>query len=270
MLFFYSIIFGIVQGLTEFIPVSSTGHLVILHSLLNFNFANNLGFDVFLHFGTLLALLVFFFKDISKYFMAFLDSLVSWNIKEDINQKISWQIILATVPAVILGYFFEEKISNIFRSNFSVAIMLILVGLIFFYSEKYSQKTKEIKELSWTHALMIGIFQALALVPGVSRSGITIIAGLESGLKRVEAAKFSFLMAVPIILIAGIKGSIDLFSAGINSNEIIIYVLGLVSSFIAGILAIKYFLKFLEKYSLIPFAVYRIALGVIILIFLAF
>lgn len=266
MIILYTIILGIIQGLTEFIPVSSSGHLVILHDLLKFNFADNLGFDVSLHLGTLLALILFFRKEIIKYLKAFFGSLVKFDLKENIDQKISWQILIATIPVLLVGYFFEDKISLLFRKPSSVAIMLILIGLLFFYIEKKSEKTKDMNGLDWMSAIMIGIFQIFALVPGISRSGITIIAGMNSGLKRTEAAKFSFLLAIPAIFLASVKKFYDLYFAGINSNEIYLYVLGTIFSFVAGFLAIKYLLKFLEKYSLNWFGWYRIVLGIIILI----
>lgn len=237
----------------------------MLHEFLQFDLQDNIGFDVFLHFGTLLALIVFFYKDIIKYLKAFFQSFVDWKLDKDLDQKLVWQIIYATIPALVVAYFFEDAISIIFRNSFSVAIMLILIGLLFFIIEKFSAKIKDINQLSWSGAIIIGLFQIFALIPGVSRSGITIIAGLSNGLKRDQAAKFSFLIAIPIVFLATIKKGIDFISAGINSNEILLYLIGLIFSFVFGYLAIKYFLKFTQNYSLNIFGVYRIILGLVIL-----
>jgi undecaprenyl-diphosphatase len=264
---FIAIFLGIIQGLTEFLPVSSSGHLVFFHDVLNLDSIDNLTFDVALHLGTLVALVVFFYKDIIKYLQAFLKSFVNWNLKNDLDQKIAWLILISMIPAGLLGYFGEEIIKNLFRSPLSVAIVLILFSFFFFIAEKYSQKQKDFSSLTWSKAFVIGLGQAIALIPGVSRSGITIITGLSYHLKREVAARFSFLMSIPIIFAAGVKKFIDAGLTELNA-QIGIYLFGFLSSAIVGYFCIKYFLAFLKKYSLNWFAVYRIILGLIILIYL--
>ncbi len=262
-----SIFLGIVQGLTEFLPISSSGHLVLLHDIFQIGKIDSLTFDVALHLGTLVALVVFFYKDIIKYLKAFLKSFVNWNLKNDLNQKIAWLILISMIPAVFVGYFFEEIIKSVFRASFPVAIVLILVSFLFFGAEKYSKKSKDFASLTWQKSLLIGMAQAIALIPGVSRSGITIISGMAFNLKREIAARFSFLMAIPIVFAAAIKKIYDAIQSQIVTEGILIYFLGFLSAAVIGYFCIKYFLRFLQKYSLNWFAVYRIILGVAILIY---
>ncbi len=267
MIYLFSILLGFVQGITEFLPVSSSGHLVILHEVLNFSLDDNLIFDVSLHLGTLLALIVYFFKDIIIYFKAFLKSFLNWDLKNNLDQRISWYILISMIPAAFVGYFFEEVIENLFRSTFSVAIVLILVSFLFILAEKYSAQNKDFNSLTWVKSLIIGIAQAFALIPGVSRSGITIVSGMLFNLSREKAARFSFIMAIPIVFAAGTKKSIDAFDV-LARNEIYLIIIGFIVSAIVGYFAIKYFLKFVQKYSLNWFAGYRITLGLIILIYI--
>ena len=268
---FYSILAGIIQGLTEFLPISSSGHLVIVHDFLKFDFIDNLAFDVVLHLGTLVALIVFFFADILKYLIAFFESLVAWNLKNNLNQRLAWYLFIATLPAAIVGYFLEDRIEMVFRSPFLVALMLIIFGVILYLADKFFFKLKTINELSLANSLTIGLFQAIALIPGVSRSGITIIAGLSQKLKRKDAARFSFLLAVPIIFGAGLKKTIDLISgSAISSADFLALILGFLSSAVTGYFCIKYFLKFLENHSLKIFAWYRIVLGLLIIFVILF
>lgn len=261
----YSIIAGAIQGLTEFLPISSSGHLVLLHEYLNFDLSNNLAFDVVLHLGTLVALLIFFWQDVLYLLKSFFKSFVRRDIT-DPNQRLSWQLLLATIPAVLAGYFFEDIIDLYFRNILSVALMLILFGGVLYLADRYFSKVKTIPQLSLFNAIVIGIAQVLALVPGVSRSGITIIAGLGQKLNRGEAARFSFLMAIPVVFGAGAKKVYD-FSAqgGINNDEILVLILGFITAAITGYLCIKYFLQFLQNHSLQFFAYYRIILGLILL-----
>ncbi len=267
MLIFYSIIFGIVQGLTEFLPVSSSGHLVILHHFLDFNIADSLGFDVALHLGTLFALFIFFWSDIIRLVKAFFISLAKWNFKEDVDQRLAWLIFLATIPAAIAGYFLENMVETVFRSVNVVVIALIVGALLFFLFEKLGKKTVKIDKLGWKGALVIGLAQVLALIPGISRSGITIIAGLGFNLKREEAARFSFLMAMPIIFGAALKKTLDLISQGLN-GELLIFVIGFSVSLIFGYFCVKYFLRYLKNNSLNVFGIYRILLAFIIILLL--
>ncbi|MFH1366441.1 MAG: undecaprenyl-diphosphate phosphatase [Patescibacteria group bacterium] len=265
--YIYSIFFGIVQGLTEFLPISSSGHLVILHKLVNFRLQDDLSFDVILHAGTLVALLVFFYKDIITYLAAFFKSLVKWNLKNDANQRLAWFILAAAIPAGIFGYLLEDTAESTFRSPFLVAAMFIIVGIFFLILEKFSQKTKELKDMGLFGAVIIGLCQAIALIPGVSRSGITIIAGLSQKLKREEAARFSFLLSIPVIFGAVIKKLTEFFSHSFSGYEMIIYVLGFSAAFLAGYFAVRFLLNYLKNHSLNIFAYYRFGLAVIVIMY---
>ena len=264
MNYIYAIAAGIVQGLTEFLPISSSGHLVLFHDLLGFDLPDNLTFDVVLHLGTLGALLLYFYKDIAKYARAFFQSLTGWNLKNDLNQRLSWYFAIGTIPAVIIGYFFEDLLEAIFRNATSVATMLIAFGAILYFVDKTAKQQKELKDVSWKNAIIIGAAQAIALIPGVSRSGITIIAGLSQKLKREDAARFSFLLSIPAVAGAGLKKLLEL--ENFNCNETLPYVFGFLAALLSGYLTIKYFLRFLEKNSLAVFACYRIMIGLLILV----
>lgn len=266
--YIFSLIFGAVQGITEFFPVSSSGHLILLHEILDFNLSDNLAFDVALHFGTFLALVVFFYRDLVALLKAWVGSFASWEIKTNANQRLSWLILIAIIPAGLVGYFFENQIENLFHRPWIIAVMLIFVGIIFLIVEKCGTFKQDLNELSLRQALIIGLAQIMALIPGTSRSGITIIAGMATKLNRTEATRFSFLMATPLILGASLAKGIDLVRINLSQTEIIIFVVGLISSAIVGYIAIKYLLKFVSKYGLSFFAYYRFVLAGLIFIYL--
>jgi undecaprenyl-diphosphatase len=262
-----SIILGIIQGLTEFLPISSSGHLIIFQDVFNWQTADNLAFYVFLHWGTLLALVIYFYKDIIRYLTAFLKSLTNWNLKADLDQRISWLILISMIPAVIAGLFLNDIIDQLFRNIISVACFLIIVGILFLVVEKYCVKNKNLASLTWGKSLLLGLAQAVALIPGVSRSGATISTGLALNLNREESARFSFLMSIPIVFAAGVKEIWDLRHLVLSSQKILIYLAGFCVSAIIGYLAIKFLLNYLKNYSLNIFAYYRIMLGIVLIIY---
>ena len=269
MIYFYSILAGLIQGITEFLPVSSSGHLIFLHELLNFNFMDDIAFDSILHLGTLLALVIFFRSDIRKYLKAFFFSLLSWNLRNDVNQRLAWYIFAATLPAAFAGYFFEDYIENIFRHPDIVSVALIGFGVVMYLVDQHSSRLKNINQLNFKNAFFIGLMQVAALIPGISRSGITIVAGLTQKLNRESAARFSFLLSIPIVFGAGLKKILDLSAhQTFRLDDIQMLILGFIFSFAAGYGAIKYFLKFLQNHSLKIFVVYRISLGLFILIWI--
>lgn len=258
---------GSIQGLTEFLPVSSSGHLVLFHDFLNFDLPDDVAFDVVLHLGTFVSLLVFFWRDIIVYIKAFFQSIVSWNVAHDLNQRLAWQLALATIPAGVVGVLWEDIIDQAFRNASLVAVMLIFFGCLLFWADWYFKKQKSLETVTFTGALVIGFAQVLALIPGVSRSGITIIAGLSQNLNRQSAARFSFLLSMPIVVAAGAKKMFDLLTGpALVPGEGTVLLIGFASSAIVGYVCIKYFLKFLQSHSLAIFAYYRIALGVIVLL----
>jgi len=269
MLYFYSIIFGAIQALTEFLPISSSAHLVIFHDLLKFDLVDNLSFDVALHLGTLLAMILFFATDIVALIRGWLSSLKNWNLKNDLNQRLSWFIIIGTIPAAVVGYFFDNWFENN-RGLILISLTLIGGGILLFLVDLLSKKQKEISEIKFGGAFSIGLAQVLALIPGVSRSGINIIAGLANNLKREAAARYAFLLGIPIIFGAGVKKIYDLTKISLTSQEIIIFILGFLTSAMIGYLVIKFFLGFLKNHSLKWLAIYRIIIGIIILVIILF
>ncbi len=263
-----SIVAGIIQGLTEFLPISSSGHLILFHDIFDFHFPDELLFDVMLHLGTLAAVVVFFYHDIVKIIRGFLSSLVNWNLKNNYNQRVAWLVLIGTLPAAAVGYLFEDFITNTLRSPLVVAISLIVIGLLFFVTEKYAKSQKDLQIVKPLDALFIGIAQILALIPGVSRSGITIIAGMGRRLKREEAAKFSFLISAPIIFGAAAKQILEI--RNFSEANFLVLALGVLSSGITGYLVIKFLIKYLSNHSLNIFAWYRLTIGCLTLIWFFF
>ncbi len=265
--FIYGIILGIIQGLTEFWPISSSGHLVVAHNILNFDFADNLSFDVALHIGTLIALVIYFWRDIRRYIVAFVRSLANFRVRDDVDQRLAWLIVIGTVPAGLVGYFLGDTIEGALRAIWVVGVTLIVVGLLFFLAERYARRERTLEQLGWKGALAIGTAQAVALIPGVSRSGSTILAGMSIGLPRHTAARFSFLLSIPIVFGAGLQKMVDAAQKGIGREEWLVMLAGLVTSAIVGYIAIRVLLKFLSNHSLNVFGYYRIALGVVLLLY---
>lgn len=246
LIYLKSFILAIVQAVTEFIPVSSSGHLFLLHKVLDLQLADNLAFDIALHFGTVLALLIYFRKKIL-------------GILKD--RELCFKFFIALIPAVLVGFFFGDYLERLVNVKL-IAISLFLGGVLFLLVEQlFKAKKSEMKELSYFDSLWIGLWQILAFIPGVSRSGITIIAGLSRGLKKSLAAEFSFLLAIPLILGVSLKKG---FSMEFNQGDLSVLLFGILSSAIVGYLVIKYFLAFLKKHSFRVFAWYRIVLAVLI------
>lgn len=249
-----STILGLIQGLTEFIPVSSSGHLVLARELFHIEDLG-ISFDAFLHLGTLLAVLIYFRKD----FFA---------IVKEKDTNLAKKIIIAIIPAGLIGFFFENFISSFFRSAIVVAILMILVGIIFILAEKYNNKDnnkKNIKEIKYIDSLIIGLMQTLALLPGVSRSGITISAGMFRKVKRVEATRFSFIMSAIIILAASLKGALNLLTSDNSLDNLIVILWGGFMAFISGYLSIKFLMNYLKKHKLYIFSIYLFIIGFFLL-----
>jgi undecaprenyl-diphosphatase len=268
MVFIQAVFLGVVQGLTEFFPISSSGHLLVLHDLLHFDMIDSLSFDAALHLGTLLALVVFFWKDIIKLLSAFFRSLVHWQVKTDVNQREVWFVVLAAIPAGIAGVAFESTIDSKFRSAWIVVATLVIGAFAFWLVEAWAKRQDSNKELTWVKALIIGLSQVIALVPGISRSGATITAGLGSGLPRDKAARFSFLVSIPVVAGAGAIKLLDLFHDNIPKNELLQLLIGILSSAIVGFFVIRFFLKFISHKTLSVFAWYRVVAAVVIAVIL--
>lgn len=242
------------QGITEFLPISSSGHLIILHDLLNFNVVSNLAFDVSLHTGTFIALLIFFRSDLHKYIA-----------KDKTFLKL---IIIASIPAGICGLIFNNYIEANLRSSWIVVIMLVLIGALFIFIEKKVITPKKLNEINLKNALIIGLAQIVALIPGTSRSGITIIAGMQQKINKRDAAAFSFLISLPIFTALTLKNFWDLSKISISPHDVLDMAIGMGCSALIGYFSIKYLLKFLEIYSLRWFAYYRFFLAFLLIIYI--
>lgn len=252
MSIFEIIVLGLLQGLTEFIPISSSGHLIIAHELFG-TAQNSLVFDVALHVGTLLALVVFFKRDILN--------LLTNVFKANKNGRLARLLIMATIPAAVVGFLFEDLIDRHMRRIEVVAVTLVLVAVIMLFAEWWAKNHKK-SEITTANAVAVGLAQAVALVPGVSRSGATITAGIFCGLDRVAAARFSFLLAMPII--AGSALGVFLQNGDTVSGNTGDLVLGVITAFASGLMAIKFLMNYLAKHSLAVFAWYRLGLAAVL------
>jgi undecaprenyl-diphosphatase len=265
-----AIILGIVQGLTEFLPVSSSGHLLLGQYFLGVDESKfGLPFDAAIQSGTLLAVVSFFWKDFLGMARAFIRSRRGLDF-EDTDQRMAYMILAATIPAGVVGFAFEDFFANSVRSPWVVVFNLVLVGALFIVAEAVGRKSRLTSKLGFLGAIAIGFAQATALVPGVSRSGATITMGLFVGLRRDEAARFSFLMSVPIIAIASGFTLIEAIRAGMDANEAMIFAVGIVVSAIVGYFAIKFLLTYLANHSLRIFAYYRFGLAAVVAVTLLF
>lgn len=258
---FSSIILGAIQGLTEFLPISSSGHLIIARDIFGWQGNIDMAFDAVLQLATILALIVYFWKDILKLLKSFF-LMITGKIVEQKDKIIILGIILGTIPAIIAGLFLETYMETIFRSALLVSIVLIVGSGLMFFAEKFSKKDKE---LTIKKSVGIGFFQCLALIPGFSRSGATISGGLIFGLTREEAARFSFLLSIPIIAGSGCKKLLDLIQTGAMSYDYQGILLGSITAFVVGLFAIKFLMAFLKKYPLNIFIYYRLILAISVL-----
>ena len=263
-----ALVLGTVQGLTEFLPISSSAHLILVPWLLGWK-DQGLTFDVMLHAGTLVALLSFFWRD----WMGMISATFRIGRAENKQAGGSWflfMLICATIPAAVAGFFAQETVETQLRSPLILSATLIGLALLLWLAERMASLRKSLTQVSFVDALVIGLSQALALIPGTSRSGITITTGLFRGLSREGSARFSFLLSAPIIGGAVLKKLLDLRHTGLDSTERLPLLFGFLTSMIVGYLTIKYLLKFLQTNTLYIFVFYRIALGVVILLLIRF
>lgn len=255
-----ALILGVVQGATEFIPISSSGHLVLVPWLLG---ADNpgLAFDAVLHLGTLCAVVAFFWRDLVQLIIGLVLSLKERSLTDEPRRKIAWLIVLGTIPAAVIGYFLESFFEVLFAAPFWVGILLLATGVILAVSERLGRRALEIQDMSWLDAAIVGLAQAVAIAPGISRSGATIGAGLWRGLKREEAARYSFLLATPIILGAGVPKLTDLWQASPAWSSPSALIVGFAAAALSGFLSIRFLLRYLRTRSLYPFAIYCWVVG---------
>ena len=258
--FVQAIVLALVQGLSEFLPISSSGHLILIPHFLDWS-DQGLAFDVAVHIGTLLALLLYFRRQLGTMVVAWLDSALRRRHTRD--SRLAWQILVATIPVGLAGLLFADFIEANFRNPLFVAGTLTVFGILMYLADRYGRGTKDEFGLSWPQALAIGCAQALALMPGTSRSGITMTAGRALGLTRSGAARFSFLLAIPGI---GAAGAYEGFKL-VTSTEPVAWqpmLVGVVFAALSGIACIHFLIRFIERIGLLPFTIYRLILAAVI------
>jgi undecaprenyl-diphosphatase len=259
-----AILLGVVQGLTEFLPVSSSGHLLLAQYFLGVDQERfGLAFDASIHTGTVVAVIWFFRRDLLRMLRAFLSSLGGLDLAEP-DQRMAYLVLAATVPAGVVGFLFEGFFATVVRSPWIVVGNLVFVGVLFIVAEATGRMNQRASKMTFLGALGIGLAQTAALVPGVSRSGATITMGLFLGLRREEAARFSFLMSVPITSAAAALSLAEVLHKGMDAHETWLFLAGSVSSAMVGYLAIRFLLNYLARHSLRVFAYYRFALAAVV------
>lgn len=265
------IILAIIQGIAEFLPISSSAHLIIFRDL--FGLAQNtitgdmeLAFDIALHFGTLLAIMLYFFKDWWKMVISGLTK--GTKQKEG---KLFWYIVLATIPAALVGVFFEETIENVVRKNYLlIGLALIFMGIVIYLVDKTAKQKKNLGDMKVKDALLIGCSQVFALIPGFSRSGTTIAAARSLSLNREDAAKFSFYLSAPVVCGAVVLSLFKESTILAIESNLSVFVVGVLVAFIAGLLCIEFLLKYIRKHDFKVFMWYRLILGLIVIGYVLF
>jgi len=256
------IVLALVQGLTEFLPISSSAHLILVPYLTDWS-DQGLAFDVAVHVGTLTAVVLYFRKEINKMFFAWLVSLQGEHTEDS---KLAWAVLIGTIPVGLAGLLFKDIISEHLRTPLVIAATTIIFGFLLWYSDWSGKRQRDEHSMSWKDIIIIGCAQAIALIPGTSRSGITITAGLLLGLTAQASARFSFLLSIPVIVLAGSVETIEYLEiASIDDkNDLMI---GALISAVSAYFCIHYFLKLLESVGMTPFVIYRLLLGVLLLAF---
>lgn len=255
---FHSLILGIVQGITEFLPISSSGHLVAIPFLLGWP-VHSLTFDVALHFGTVIALLLFFWQD---WILIIKNGFSKIETKSQYPKNLLWQIMVASIPAGILGILVDKYVEKYFHQPVLLAINFFVFGILLWLADKKSRSDFKISDMKYKNSFLIGLAQSIALIPGISRSGITMIAARMTGLDRENSARFSFLIGMPAMIGAFLYKLKDLSGQNLDLS----FWIGVIASAVVGYLAIKFLLDFLKKSDFAIFAWYRIAFAILILI----
>jgi len=263
-----AIILGIIQGLTEFLPISSSAHLVLVPFLLNWQLdeAFVFVFDVLVQMGTLVAVIVYFRKDLWNIIRAWVAGLISRKPFAEADSRLGWYLILATIPAAVLGLLVKDLVEAAFNSPLATGLFLLLTAALLVTAEKIGKRNRSMEQMDWKDALTIGAFQAISIFPGVSRSGSTITGGMTRHLDRPSAARFSFLMSVPVMLAAGGLALLDLLDVPNLAQFLPVMAAGFVAAAVVGYLSIRWLLSFLTRRTLYPFAIYCVALSVIVVV----
>ena len=262
MTFVQALLLGILQGATEFLPVSSSGHLVIFPHLLGWP-EPGLTFDTLLHLGTLAAVVFYFRRELWQLAVAVWDSLRRRSL-DTAEARLAWFLVLATIPGALLGFLFEDQVEQLFGMPRTVAIFLLVTAALLALSELLSRRNRGLETLTWRDALLIGLAQAAAILPGLSRSGATIAAGLLLGYRREESTRFSFLLAIPIVLGGGLYQLLKLVMAGFSGVGSLALV-GMLAAALVGYAAVSGLLALVRRHALWPFVAYCALLGVLVL-----
>ncbi len=267
MTLFQSILLGIVQGLTEFIPVSSTAHLLLTQYFLNWQIPEAFKFDVLVQLGTLLALIVYFWKDLVEIIRAVIQALLRGKPFGDPQARLGWLLVLATIPAGIAGLLFRHVVEDLFKNMaLEATIRLFLTAALLAAAEWFGKRTRRFDSLNWLDALWVGLFQILSVVPGASRSGSTLTGGMLRQLDRPSAARFSFLLSIPVMLAAGGVEGIGLLNTPNLGSLLPDFALGFAVAAVVGYLAVRWLLGYLQKHSLYAFALYCAAVGIVTIV----
>jgi undecaprenyl-diphosphatase len=262
---FQSIVLGIVQGLTEFLPVSSTAHLRIVPAFFGWD-DPGAAFTAVTQLGTMTAVIIYFRADLYRVARAWLASLRRPELRGALDARMGWYLIIATVPIVIFGKLFEHPIENGARDLYVIGTTLIVFGLVLFVADRVGRRDRQLEDIQTRDGVAIGLAQSIALIPGVSRSGSTISAGLFLGLTREAAARFSFLLSIPAVVLSGVY-ELSKIVRGTESTDTGAgsLILATVLAFVFGYLSIAFLLRYLTTHDLTPFVIYRVVLGVIVL-----
>ena len=265
-----AIILGIVQGLTEFLPISSSGHLILVPWLFNWHFLLNnpdlnKSFDVALHLGTFVAVLVYFWREVVRLVAAWVRSVARRSLA-DPEARLAWLLLVSTIPAAFLGVVFESFIEDRLGKPWLIAVMMIVFAFVMYAIDHVAKLDRDLDALTWTDSILIGVAQAFALCPGVSRSGITMMTGLALRLDRESAARYSFLLSIPVIGGAAAYKAVHVAKDGLPAGTAMPFVVGIASAAISGMIAIWFVLRYLKTHNFNLFVVYRIVVGAGILI----
>ncbi|CAN5127380.1 undecaprenyl-diphosphate phosphatase [soil metagenome] len=268
---FTAILLGIVEGVTEFLPVSSTGHLTILENLLGYSIDDPAitAFTAIIQVGAVLATVLFFRKDIGRIIAAWVQGVLNKNKRSDPNYRFGWAIIVGSMPIAVIGLLFKDQIETTLRSLWFVAIALLLWTAVMWFADRVARQNRKESSTTWKDTLVIGLVQCLALIPGVSRSGATMSAGLLRGFDRVTVTKLSFFLSIPALLAAGALQAVSEFDNISNGVGWLPTIVATVVSFIVAYAAVAWLLKFVAKHNYSVFIVYRVALALVLIVLLS-
>lgn len=264
---FQAIVYGVVQGLTEFLPISSSGHLRVVPALFGWD-DPGAAFTAVIQLGTMAAVVVYFWRELLHVCVAWLRGIVDETVRPTLEYRMGWYLVIATIPVVVLGVIFQDQIETGARNLWLIATTFIVLALALYVSDRVGRRDRGEENLNNRDALAIGAAQALALIPGVSRSGATITAGLFRGLTREAAARFSFLLSVPAVVGSGLFEARKIGEKGAPGMGVT--VLATILSFAVGLASIAWLIRYISRHSMLVFVIYRVALGVLLLILLSF